>query len=278
MPLSRRRFVAALSAATAAAQPRPPEPPRVRTGPLLCLYSKLVPEVEYPMLGTILSGLGFDGCDLSVERGGTVEPAQSPVDLVRAIEIFSGSGIELPVMTTAFLNIAEPWARNVLALAGRSGVPFFRTGYSRGPGARLADRRGEIAGLAAYARAAGIGMGLPYPEGEVSARDLDPQWVGYDFDPSKSAAVETVLPRVRMITLRDARQENGRRIPCPLGDGIVDWPGFFTSLARAKFSGPLTIQIDYPADDRLAAIKHDLDFARQQLNAAYEKEARATVR
>jgi sugar phosphate isomerase/epimerase len=241
----------------------------------------MVPEVEYPDLGHVLSGMGFDGCDLSVEAGGTVLPEQTPVDLVRAIEIFNGSGIELPVITTAFQSIGEAWARNVIAIAARSGVLFFRTGYSRRVGASMADRKNEVTGLAFYARAAGIGLGLPYPGSEMLMRDLDPQWVGYDFDTAlgtTQGSLADALPRIRMITLRDIRKDKDQTIPCPLGDGIVDWPAFFTALARAHFSGPLTLRIDYPAENRLAAIRRDLEFARKQLNAAYQKEIDAGSR
>jgi len=279
MDLSRRQFVAVLSAtASGTAQPRPPEPPRVRTGPLLCLFSRLVPEIEYSQLGVVLNGLGFDGCDLSVEPGGTVEPEATPVDLVRAIEILSGSHIELPVITTSFLGINEPWARNVLAIAGRSGVPYFRTGYSRNP-ARLEGRRNEVAGLAGYGRAAGMLIGLPYPGSENLMRDLDPQWAGYDFDTALGTApgsLEAALPRIRMITLRDIRREKEQLTPCPLGEGVVDWPMFFGSLARARFSGPLTLQLDYRPPDKLQAIQHDVEFARKQLNTAYQKESTPT--
>src|SRR4029077_15350140 len=189
MAITRRGWLAGLGAmaATAAAQSRLPDAPRVRTGPLLCLYSRLLAQVEYPELGIVLNGLGFDGCDLSVEQGGTVIPEQTPVDLVRAIEIISGSGLELPVITTSFMSIAEPWARNVLAICGRSGVPFFRTGFSKLPAARLADRRNELAGFAAYGRAAGMGMGVPYAAGEAVIGDLNPQWAGYDFDTTEGS-------------------------------------------------------------------------------------------
>jgi sugar phosphate isomerase/epimerase len=235
----------------------------------------MVPEVEYPDLGHVLSGMGFDGCDLSVEPGGTVLPEQTPVDLVRAIEIFSGSGIEMPVITTAFLSIGEAWARNVIAIAARSGALFFRTGYSRRAGVSIADRRNEITGFAFYARAANIGLGLPYPGSEMLMRDLDPQWVGYDFDTAlgtTQGSLAEALPRVRMVVLRDIRKEKDQTMPCPLGDGIVDWPALFTTLARGRFSGPLTLRVDYPAENRLDAIRHDLEFARKLLNAAYQKE------
>jgi sugar phosphate isomerase/epimerase len=218
----------------------------------------------------VLHGLGFDGCDLDIEPGGTVLPEQSPVDLVRAIEVVTGDGLEVPVATTAFLTINDPWARNVLALCGRSGVIYFRTGYSRFPD-RLAQRRNDIAGFMTYGRAAGIGLALPYPAAEPLLRGLDQNWIGYDFDPSQGS-VEAVLQRVRTIMLRDVRKEGDRTAPCPLGEGVVDWSAFFASLAHARFSGPLTISPNYAAPDRLEAIRHDLDFARKQLTAAYEKE------
>jgi L-ribulose-5-phosphate 3-epimerase len=269
MDLGRRRFLGVCAAAaTARAQTRPA--PRARTGPVLCLDSRLLLDVDYSQLGTMLNGLGFDGCDLLVEAGGTVDPAQSPVDMVRAVEVITGSGLEVPVITTGFFNVNEPWARNVLALCGRSGVLFFRTGYSRYP-ERMAQRPNDVAGLMSYGRAAGIALALPYPAAESLIRGFDPAWVGYDFDPSQGN-VESALPRMRTIVLRDVRKEGGQMVPCPLGEGTVDWAVFFGALAHAKFSGPLTIRITYPAADRLDAIRRDLAFARKQLNTAYQKE------
>ncbi len=271
MPFTRRRFlgVCAAAAVKAAAQTRQVGP-RVRTGPLLCLDTGLLPGVDYSQFGTILNGLGFDGCDLLVERGGTVDPAQSPVDMVRSIEVITGSGLEVPVITTSFLSIQEPWARNVLALSARSGVAYFRTGYSKYP-ERLAQRSADIGGFVAYGRAAKIGLTLPYPAAESLVRGLDPNWAGYDFDPSQGN-VEAVLPRLRTIVLRDLRKDGDRLVPCPLGEGTVDWMGFFATLAHARFSGPLTVSPNYQASDQLDAIRRDLAFARKLLDAAYQKE------
>jgi hypothetical protein len=269
MAINRRGFVAGLAAA-AAVQPKAGAAPRARTGPVLCLDTRLLPDVDYSQLGTFLNGLGLDGCDLSVEPGGTVLPEQSPVDLVRAIEVISGEGFAVPVITTSFFNILEPWARNVLGLSGRSGVTYFRTGYSRFP-ERLAARRNEIAGLMSYGRAVEIGMAVPYPAGEAVIRDLNPEWIGYDFDTTQGS-VEAVLPRLWIVRLRDARKDGNRVAACPLGEGAVDWASFFGALARARFSGPLTVTLTYQAADRLEALKRDTAFARQQLDKAYQKE------
>jgi L-ribulose-5-phosphate 3-epimerase len=249
-------------------------PPRARTGPILCLFSRLVPDIEYPELGPVLNGLGFDGCDLSVQPDGTVKPANTAVDMVRAVESMSGDGLELPVITTSFLSIGEPYARNVLAVAGGSGVPFFRTGYARYKAARLLSRRNDVLALAGFGRSASMGMGVPYPAAQALIGDMDPQWVGWDFDTvlALDGSLAAALPRLRMVVLRDIRREQDRLTPCPLGEGIVDWPALFTGLAKARFSGPLTLQMDYQPENRLQAIRHDLEFARKMLNAAYEKE------
>lgn len=268
MELSRRRFLAAAAASSLAAQPKS------RTGPLICLYSRLLPDVEYPDMAPILSGMGFDGCDLSVQQGGTVEPFQISVDLVRAVEVFQGRGLEVPLITTTFVSATEPWARNVLYITGGTGVPFFRPGYWRFPGASLAGMKAQIVGLASVGRAYNMAMGVPNTASEAVIADLDPKWVGYDFDPSQATPdlpLERAMPRVKMFILRDARRQNGQLAPCPLGDGIVDWGKFFDTIAHAKFSGPLTLQSDYATSDRVEAIRKDLDFARKHLSDAYQK-------
>ena len=270
MGISRREFLAgaALAASRLAAQPR------VRTGPLICLYSRLLPDVEYFDLGPLLSAMGFDGCDLSVEPGGTVEPQQISVDLVRAIETMQGRGLEVPVITTNFVSPLEPWARNVIYVAGGSGVPLFRPGYWKVPSPRLVEIRAQVAGLAGVGRAYKMVMGVPNTFPAAVMRDLDPGWAGYDFDPSQAThdlPLEAAMPRVKMVILRDARRQNGVLTPCPLGDGVVDWTQFFATLAHARFSGPLTLESDYPAARRVEAIQRDLDFARKHLTGAYQK-------
>ena len=270
MALSRRQLLAAAAAAAS----RLSAQPKVRTGPLICLYSRLLPDVEYFDLGPILSGMGFDGCDLSVQPGGTVQPQQISVDLVRAIESLQGRGLEVPVITTNFLSPVEPWARNVIYVAGGSGVPMFRGGYWKFSGARLVELKSQIVGLASIGRAYNMVMGVPNTAGDAVLRDLDPRWVGYDFDPSQATVdlpLEAAISRVKMVILRDVRRQNGNLTPCPLGQGIVDWTKFFDTLAHAKFSGPLTLQLDYPVADPVDAIRRDLEFARKQLNAAYQK-------
>jgi L-ribulose-5-phosphate 3-epimerase len=300
MGLTRRQLLAAAAAGAgrAAAQYKAGGA-KPRTKPPVCLYSKLLARVEYDELGKVLRDLGFDGCDLSVEPGGHVLPEQAQADLVRAVEAVTGVGLDVPVFTTSITSPGDPNIRLILGIGNFMGVPLFRPGIWKYNGTsevevRLAQVQGEIVGLAVLARAAAMAMGLRNVAGDnvgsavwdtnLIIRGVDPQWVGYDFDPGSAAAAEGVdgwwlalrlaLPRLKMVTLTDftlTRDTGGawKATPCPLGEGMVDWPRFFTALARVKFTGPLSLEVGYRPAKELEAIGRDLEFVRKQIAAAY---------
>ena len=270
-----------------------------RTKPPICLYSKQLAKVEYDELGKVLRDLGFDGCDLSVEPGGHVLPEQAQADLVRAVLAVTDVGLDVPMFTTSITSPADPNIRIVLGIGNFMGVPLFRPGVWKYNGtsqieARLAEVQREIAGLAALGRSAAMAMGLRNVAGDnvgsavwdtnLIIRGADPQWVGYDFDPGSATAaggedgwwvaLRLALPRLKMVTLNDftwTRDASGawKAAPCPLGEGMVDWPRFFAALARVKFTGPLSLEMAYRPAKELEAIGRDLAFVRKQVAAAY---------
>jgi sugar phosphate isomerase/epimerase len=64
--------------------------------------------------------------------------------------------------------------------------------------------------------------------------------------------------------------------PCPLGEGMVDWPLFFHILAEARFTGPASIHLEYPAQDSLGAMTKDLEFVRKEITQAWPGNKPAT--
>ena len=294
MTITRRELLGAM-AGGATAQTLPRSVP-VRTRPPVCLASGRLQRLDYSELGPALRGLGLDGCDLLVRRGGHVEPERALADLLRAIEGIRGEGVDVPMITTAFLSAAEPWARTVVGIAGTLGVPYFTAGPWPYTGAenieaRLADVRREIAGLASLGRAYEIAFGVHNRVGEFAGASvwdthmaiagLDPRWTGYYFDPCHATAhgalavtMKLALPRIKMVAVRDfywKREAGGRwRFEyCPLGEGMVDWAPVFAQLARARFTGPLSLHVEYEVKDEIAAVRRDLEFVRQQVAAAY---------
>jgi sugar phosphate isomerase/epimerase len=300
MGLTRRQLLAAAAAGAgrAAAQAQyQAGGAKLRTRPPVCLYSKQLAKVAYDDLGKLLRDLGFDGCDLSVEPGGHVLPGHAQADLVRAILAVTDVGLEVPMFTTAITSPGDSDLRLILGIG--SFMPLFRPGVWKYDGtsaieARLAQVQGEIAGLTAVGRAAKMAMGLRNVAGDnvgaavwdtnLMIRSMDPQWVGYDFDPGSAAAaggsdgwwlaLRLALPRLKMVTLNDfnwTKDTGGawKATPCPLGEGMVDWPRFFATLARAKFTGPLSIEIAYRPAREAEAIRRDLEFVRKQVAATY---------
>lgn len=272
------------------------------SGPLLCCYSQNLAKVEYPELGIIAEQIGYDGVDLTVRPGGHVSPYVLNVDLVRAFESIRATGLELPMITTALTSGADPTAYPILAITGRTTVHLFRTGIWSGNGiadkaARLAQVRNDLQSLvficqrcdmtAMIQNRAGAPFAASVAETESVIRDFDPGRLGYCFDPSQALApddpgawepaLRLALPRLKAIALQDAiwTKSGGapRLQPCPLGEGMVDWPRFFRILAEAKFTGPATIHLEYSAKDELSAMKKDLDFARRQIAESYRPKA-----
>jgi L-ribulose-5-phosphate 3-epimerase len=240
---------------------------------------------------------GFDGIDLTVRPGGHVLPERASVDLPRAIDAIRSSGLAVPMITTDLTSASTPVAKPLLQAAARSGVRYFKTGYWRYTAspdvrAQVATAGEALAGLAALAGECGIELGFHNHAAYIGAAlwdiapaldRLDPRWAGYYFDPrhavaeggggSWKAATRLVAPRLKMLAVKDcvwAKGTNGWRIDnCPLGEGLVDWAWVATALRDARFSGPISVHLEYeiPAGTQhtLEAARRDLAFARRAL-------------
>jgi len=299
MDPTRRQLLAGIASAgasRAAAQVRPG--PKPRTTPCVCLYSQLLIKVPYDELGELLRTLGVDGCDLSVQPGGHVAPENAGLHLMRAVEAITGVGLDVPVLTTAYTSLADPTIRTVAGVAGEMGVPLFRAGHWKYPGTgeveqRLVEVQRDIGGLGALARAAGIAVAIHNSAGDnvgaavwdihMLIRGMDAAAVGYDFDIGYATAASgadgwmvlfrLVRPRLKMVAVRDFIWSKGptgwKLTQVPLGEGMVDWPRFFGMLAQSRFTGPISVQMEYQPKDEISAIRRDIDFVKKQVAAAY---------
>jgi sugar phosphate isomerase/epimerase len=63
-----------------------------------------------------------------------------------------------------------------------------------------------------------------------------------------------------MLAIKDFYWEKGangrwRVVDCPVGDGMVDWKAFGAELRRAKFSGPMSLHVEYDPGGRTTVEK-----------------------
>jgi L-ribulose-5-phosphate 3-epimerase len=309
--VTRRRAIAALGASAILARSARPQAAAEKDGgpkagvaqvpratPMICAFSQNLIKVPYPELGVIAQQIGYDGVDLTVMDGGHVDPHITNVDLVRAIESVRGAGLEVPMITTTLTTIADQTTYPILAIAGHTQVHLFRTGFwpyaaqNAVPDIprRLAQVRNDLTALMSVGRNYQMAAALPNHAGayvgealwDVQAiiGDMDPQWIGYYFDPSQATAeggvsgweiaLRLALPRLKAVALQDFTwAKAGKMQMCPLGEGVVDWPAFFRILAEARFTGPVSVHQEYSVQDELGAMTKDLEFVRKQVKQAW---------
>jgi L-ribulose-5-phosphate 3-epimerase len=304
--VTRRQAIAALGAAALTARQAHPQAaaekdggPKAgvarapRTTPTICAFSQNLIKAPYPELGLVAQQIGYDGVDLTVMDGGHVNPHITNVDLVRAIESVRGAGLEVPLITTTLTTVTDQTTYPILAIAGHTQVHLYRMGfwpYAPDIPRRMAQVRNDLNNLvavgrgyqmaAAFPNRAGAYVGEALWDAQAIIGDMDPQWIGYYFDPSQATAeggvsgweiaLRLALPRLKAVALQDFTwAKPGKMQMCPLGEGIVDWQAFFRILAEARFTGPVSVHQEYIVQDELGAMAKDLEFVRKQVKQAW---------
>jgi L-ribulose-5-phosphate 3-epimerase len=293
--MNRRELIGLLASGIAAKGMQVPVDEQ-RTVPLICLQSACLKAIEYPELADIARQLGAEGVDLTIMPGGHVEPRNSSVDLIRALEVMQGQGLEVPLITTALITPTDYTARAVLALSGMSGVAMFQPGVwpratSDSP-ARLAQVRRDIIGLANIGREYHIGPALGNRPGSAVetvsdaltvVNGLNVRAVGLCFDPAHAmmatgaweAELQLALPKLRAVSIRDVTAAKPDAKYCALGKGVLDAPRFIEALARAGFAGPLSVHVDYQTRDIPGSVERDLALVKKAVRSAYARHSQS---
>jgi L-ribulose-5-phosphate 3-epimerase len=268
-----------------------------RATPMLCVFSRNLARVPYAQLGDIAGQIGFEGVDLTVMIGGHVDPRVTSVDLVRAFESVRGSNLEVPMITTSITTATDPTCYPVLYLTGHSQVPLFRLGLwpynTVDIKLRLAQVQRDlmqVLGLAQrsticalFPNRAGAYVGESTWDAQSLIENVDPLLIGHMFDPAEAtieggaggweAALRLALPRLKAVSLQDfywAKEgADWTARKCPLGEGMVDWAKFFGILAAVRFTGPVSIAMEYGPKDEPGAMAKDLEFTRKQVQQAW---------
>jgi len=281
--LSRRTMLAMAGAASAASAAPSDLASRV------CLFTDHLAAFSYEEVGRMLKDLGVTGPDLTVRKGGLVQPASVASDLPRAVETFSRYSLTVPMMTTTVLSADDPVSRSVLETASKLGIRYYKLGYYHYDDlARwretIDSTRAALQGLAKLGARLNLRAGMHNHAGDSvgcslwdsweAMQGVDPNRVGFFFDPSH-ATIEggktgwtlnfrRIAPKLLMVAIKDfvweKTNQGWRTRWVPLGEGLVNWPAFCALLKSTPFAGPISLHIEYDPGGKTKTERYDRSY------------------
>lgn len=266
--MTRRRFALATSASAFAAGAAPTQTP-------VCAFSKHFQWLSVGDAATLAASIGYDALDLTVRRGGHIEPARVAADLPTAVAQVRAAGLAVPMVTTDIVDTATPNAETVIQTLAALGIRRYRWGgfrydYSKPLPPQLEQAKRRARDLAALNHHYGVcamyhthsgrnQLGASMWDIWYVLKDLDTTAVGVNLD-SGHVTIEgglggwinsTLLlaPMVRGIAVKDFYWQKTSKgwAPrwCGLGDGMVDFTAFLKILKQAGFEGPVQLHMEY---------------------------------
>ena len=298
--VSRREFIAtATASATTLLLPGLPaaaaEPATDRRFKIIG-FSKPFQNLSPDDTADLVAEIGWDGIECPVRAKGQIEPERVEVELPRMVEALRKRNLELSIISTDVLNVAQPLTEKVLRTASRLGLKRYRLSFWKyAANKKISDQlneiRAELRELVALNKELGLCAGFQNHSGAdyVGApvwdihdliKDFDPAHIGVCFDighatleGGSSWPIEARLmePRYTAVFVKDFLWQKGAKgwkaEWCPLGDGMVSRT-FFQTLKRSNFKGPISQHHEYPVGtgkEMVKAMKKDLQVVQTYL-------------
>ena len=242
----------------------------------ISVFSKHLHFVKDQELATLAAEIGVDGIDLTVRKGGHVEPASVATELPRLVEIIRKKGLETAMITTE-ISKANPEAESVLKVCAQLGIRYYRFGglkYNDAstPQQQLAALKPQMRALAELNQKLGVcGMyhthsgpgqlGASIWDLHILFEGLPTSAIGINYDIGHATIEGGLGGWISTTKLTGAGGMRGLAVKdfvwtkgpkgwdakwVPLGEGMVKFPQFFAMLAKTDFQGPLQIHYEYP--------------------------------
>lgn len=278
MSPNRREFISTLAAAGAAlpfisSTGNDVSEPPVEKFPLR-LFSKPLDAYDFGFMCEVTSAAGLGGFDLTIRKGGKVEPAEIDVKLPGLIKTAKDHKLAIDMMVTDVVNTTDPLTEKVLKTASASGITHYRMGYlefdySKGIWESLQKYKADFKNVAdlnikynlrgGYQNHAGTRVGGPVWDLYELVKDLTPGPIGVQYD-VRHAMVEGFnawVPGLRLlnkyvntIAIKDYTwkvvKQKPEPVTVPMGEGLVNWDTFFKIVKELNISGPITLHVEYP--------------------------------
>ena len=240
----------------------------------ICIFSKHLQWLDYRGMAETAAEMGFDGVALTVRPRGHVLPERVEDDLPKAVEAVNKAGIKVYMMTTAIKDAKDVHTEKILKTASQLGIRYYRMGYLRYDDSieiekslenfkvnmrELAELNKQYKIHGAYQNHAGRNVGGPVLDIWYLIKDLDPQWIGCQYD-VKHATLEggyswpiglkLLRKYIKITAIKDFKwvveEDRWRGRHVPLAEGMVNFTEYFKLVKQYNISGPISMHFEYP--------------------------------
>ncbi|MEQ7128978.1 TIM barrel protein [Actinopolymorpha sp. B11F2] len=267
------------------------------------LFTKLFQSRRVDEIAATTAELGFDGIDLLVRPGATVDPAEAR-DIPAAVQRLESEGLSVPMATTDLTDPERFPADAVLGACADAGVGLIRLGYwAYKPTIRpyadtVAEARQHLARLDALAAHHGVRLAIQLHGGTIHASGALTRVLLEGHPPERLCA----YPDPGNQVVQDGREDwrmtleilqtwlacvgvkNGGWFPAAttgtgqrewssdwfgLADGMVPWAEILPHLQAIGFDGELSLHSHYelPYDQVIDQTRTDLRYVKRLLTA-----------
>ncbi len=238
------------------------------------IFSKHLQWLNYEEMATVAKELGFNGVDLTVRSNGHVLPQKVEEDLPKAVAAIRKEGLDVYMMTTEISSVEDPLTERILKTAHQLGIGYYRLNWFKYSEAlsiaknlesfkntlkklEALNKKYNIHG--AYQNHSGAGFGAPLWDLWMVIKDLDPRWVGCQYDirhatveggNSWTLGLKLLQSHVRSINIKDFvwanKEGKWKEENVPLGEGMVNFNKYFELMKSYKYNGPISVHYEYP--------------------------------
>jgi L-ribulose-5-phosphate 3-epimerase len=247
--------------------------------PTVHVFSKPLHMFSLRDTANIIAEAGYGGIDYTVRvPQGHVLPERVEDDLPKAVDAAKAAGLKVEMITTEIASAKDPHAEKVLRTAAKLGVKYYRLGVHNydqqlGVWGTLQKLKPVFKDLAALNQSVGIHGALQNHAGTrvgsalwdvyELVRELDPKWIGVQYDIRHATAeggqswplpLKLLAPWIKCTDAKDFKWEQSPGKSAienvPIGEGIVNFDAYFRLIRELKITGPMSVHLEYPPFER----------------------------
>ena len=239
------------------------------------IFSKNLHWLDYKGMAGVAAELGFDGVDLTVRPEGHVVPERVADDLPKAVEEVKKAGLQVHMMATAITNADDPFTEPILKTASSLGIGYYRMGWinyddKKSMSDNLDFFRSQMTKLTAlnkkykirgdYQNHSGLSFGSPVWDLWMIIKDMDPAWIGSQFDIMHAQVeggntwqlgLKLLKSHIKTIDIKDfvwkkSETQGWKAEVVPIGEGMIDYKKYLQFLKEFQLTGPFSMHFEYP--------------------------------